>query len=69
MSYALAGVLGGALAPYISARLLGATGASWSVSAYRTVMALISFVSVLLLSETRPEEHQLIPEGEEPAAG
>jgi MFS family permease len=73
LSYALAGVLGGALAPYISARLLGATEASWSVSAYLTVMAVISFVSVLLLSETyrsdlsetRPEERQLIAEGEE----
>lgn len=72
LSYALAGVLGGALAPYIAARLLNATGASWSVSAYLLAMALISFVSVLLLSETyqtdlsemRTEERQLITEGE-----
>jgi MFS transporter, MHS family, shikimate and dehydroshikimate transport protein len=72
LSYALAGVLGGALAPYVAARLLSATGASWSVSAYLLVMALISFVSVLLLSETyrtdlsetRTEERQLIAEGE-----
>ena len=76
LSYALAGVLGGALAPYIAARLLSATGASWSVSTYLLVMALISFVSVLLLSETyqtdlsqtRSEESQLIAEGEETTA-
>jgi MFS transporter, MHS family, shikimate and dehydroshikimate transport protein len=77
LSHALAGVLGGALAPYISAQLLAATGASWSVSAYLLVMALISFVSVLLLSETyrtdlsatRAEERQLIAESEGPATG
>ncbi len=72
LSYALAGVLEGALAPYVAARLLSATGDSWSVSAYLLVMTLISFVSVLLLSETyqtdlsetRTEERQLIAEGE-----
>jgi nitrate/nitrite transporter NarK len=52
LSYALAGVLGGALTPYIAAQLLSATGDSWSVSTYLLVMAIISFVSVLLLSET-----------------
>jgi len=62
---------------YISARLLAATGASWSISLYLLAMALISFVSVLLLSETyrtdisktRSEERQLIAENEDPAAG
>lgn len=52
VSYALAGVLGTALAPLISVRLLAATGASWSVSLYILAMALITFVAVLLLSET-----------------
>jgi MFS family permease len=52
VSYALAGVLGAALAPLISVRLLAATGASWSVSLYIFAMALVSFVAVLLLSET-----------------
>jgi len=47
-----AGVLGAALAPLISVRLLAATGGSWSVSLYILAMALISFVAVLLLSET-----------------
>ena len=71
LSFALAGVLGGALAPLIAAWLLGATGASWSVSLYLLAMALISFVSIFLLSETnqtdlyatRPEERQLIAGG------
>jgi MFS family permease len=70
LSYALAGVLGGSLAPSLSSVLLGATGSSWSISAYLLVMALISFVSVLLLSETyhsdlsetKPEERRLIAE-------
>ena len=71
LSFALAGVLGGAVAPLIAAWLLGATGASWSVSLYLLAMALISFVSIFLLSETnqtdlygtRPEERQLIAGG------
>lgn len=68
LSYALAGVLGAALAPMIAVRLLAATGASWSVSLYIFVMAVISFISVRLLSETyrtdlsatRAEERRLI---------
>ena len=52
VSYALAGVLGAALAPLISVHLLAWTGASWSVSLYLFAMALISFVAVLLLSQT-----------------
>ena len=70
LSYALAGVLGAALAPVIAVRLLTATGASWSVSLYLFVVALVSFVSILLLSETyrtdlsatRAEERELITE-------
>ena len=61
----------------IAVRLLAATGASWSVSLYLLAVALVSFVSVLLLSETyhtdlsetRPEERQLIAERQEPTAG
>ncbi|MBA3474494.1 MAG: MFS transporter, partial [Rubrobacter sp.] len=52
LSFALAGVLGGALAPLIAVRLLATTGASWSVSLYLFAMALVSFVSILMLSET-----------------
>jgi MHS family shikimate/dehydroshikimate transporter-like MFS transporter len=72
LSYALSGVLGAALAPVIAVRLLTATGASWSVSLYIFAMAVLSFVSVLLLSETyqtdlsatRPEERQLLAKGQ-----
>ncbi len=71
LSYALAGVLGAALAPLISVRLLAATGASWSVSLYLLAMAHVSFVSILMLSETYrtdlegvpSEERELIAEG------
>jgi MFS family permease len=52
LSYALAGVLGAALAPLVSVRLLATTGASWSVSLYIVAVAAVSFVAVLLLSET-----------------
>jgi MFS family permease len=62
---------------YVAARLLAATGASWSISLYLFAVALASFFSLLLLSETyrtdvsetRPEEHRLIAESEGPAAG
>ena len=68
LSFALGSVLGGALAPIIAVRLLAATGASWSISLYLFVVALVSFVSILLLSETyrtdlasvRPEERRFI---------
>jgi metabolite-proton symporter len=77
ISYALSGVLGAALAPIIAAQLLAATGASWSVSVYLLAMGLVSFVSILLLSETyrtdlsgiRPEERRFIVEDREPASG
>jgi len=77
LRYTLAGVLGGALAPYISARLLAATGASWSISLYLLAMALVRFVSVLLLletyqtdiSETHSEERQIIAESRSPSTG
>ncbi|HET7480725.1 MAG TPA: MFS transporter [Rubrobacteraceae bacterium] len=73
LSYALAGVVGGSLAPYISARLLASTGSSWPVSLYLLIAAVVSFVSLLLLSETyrtdlattRAEERQLIAESQD----
>jgi MFS family permease len=64
LSFAMASVLGGALAPLIAVRLIAATEASWSVAFYVFTMAFLSFISLLLLSETykidlsetRPEE-------------
>ncbi len=52
LSFALAGVLGGALAPIIAVRLLSATGTSSSVALYVFAMAVVSFACLLLLSET-----------------
>src|ERR671916_1062097 len=76
VSYNLGGVLGGALAPIIASQLLAATSASWSISLYVLAMAALSFVSVLLLSEThlsnlsepRTEERRLIARERGPAA-
>jgi hypothetical protein len=56
---------------------LVATGASWSISLYVLAMAALSFVSVLLLSEThlydlselRTEERRLITRERGPATG
>jgi MFS family permease len=77
VSYNLGGILGGALAPIIASQLLAATSASWSISLYVVAMAVLSFVSVLLLSEThlsdlselRTEERRLIAREWGPAAG
>lgn len=41
-------------------RLLAPTGGSWSISLYFPIMAAASFVSGLLLSEIRTEEHRLL---------
>ena len=73
VSYNLGGVLGGALAPIIATQLLASTGASWAISVYILAMAVVTFVSVILLSETyltdlselRCEECELIAEGQD----
>ena len=73
VSYNLGGVLGGALAPIIATQLLASTGASWAISVYILAMAVVTFVSVFLLSETyltdlselRCEERELIAEGQD----
>ena len=73
VSYNLGGVLGGALAPIIATQLLASTGASWAISVYILAMAVVTFVSVILLSETyltdlselRCEERELIAEGQD----
>lgn len=77
MSYGLASILRGSLAPYIPARLLAATGASWSVAPYIAAVALVSFLAVLLLSEayrthlfeTRLEERDLLARSKSPTCG
>ncbi len=51
LSYNLGGILGGALAPLIATQLLASTGTTWAISVYLAVMAAVSFVCILLLSE------------------
>ena len=52
MGYQIASVFAGGLAPIIMTSLLAWTGTSMSVAVYVAVMALISFVSVYLITET-----------------
>jgi MFS family permease len=52
LSFALAGVVGGALAPITAVRLLSATGTSSSVALYVFAMATVSFVCLMFLPET-----------------
>jgi hypothetical protein len=56
LSFALAGVLGGAVSPLLSVRLFATTGSITSVSIYLSVMALISFTAFFLLRETYDED-------------
>ena len=52
LSYQLASILGGGIAPLICTALFGWTGSSMSIAAYVVVMCLISFGCTYLLSET-----------------
>lgn len=52
LGYQLGAVLGGAFAPLISTALFAATGTSLSLSAYIAILAIISFVSIVLIAET-----------------
>ena len=57
LGYQMGAVLGGGLSPFIATALLAwSGGASWSVSAYLVLVALVSFVSVYLLAETYRNE-------------
>ena len=51
-AYALGGILGGSLAPYIAQRLVVAGGLSW-VGYYITVAAVVSFIAIFSITETR----------------
>ncbi|QYJ16461.1 Inner membrane metabolite transport protein YhjE [Rubrobacter xylanophilus DSM 9941] len=77
VSYNLGGVFGGALAPTIATQLMAWAGGSWAVSAYILFMAALSFLCLLLLSETyltdlselREEERRVLAEEGESAPG
>ncbi|RRO16650.1 MFS transporter [Saccharopolyspora rhizosphaerae] len=52
LSYQIASILGGGIAPMICTALFAATGSSFSIAGYVVVLCLISFVSTYLLTET-----------------
>ncbi len=52
MGYQIGAVFGGALAPIIAATLLEWTGSAYAISAYMLVIAIISFVCVIFITET-----------------
>jgi metabolite-proton symporter len=52
MGYQIAGILGGALAPIISIRLVQATGTAFAVSAYVAVALMITLVGLWFAPET-----------------
>ncbi len=52
LAYQLGGILGASLAPYISQLLVTNGGLAW-VGAYVSVAAMLSFVAVLLMRETK----------------
>ena len=56
IGYQLAAVFAGGLAPIIMVWLLDQTGTSLSVSAYMLAMAILTFVSVYLITETFEDE-------------
>ena len=56
IGYQLASVFAGGLAPIIMVSLLAWTGTSLSVSAYMFAMAVLTFVSVYLITETYEDE-------------
>jgi metabolite-proton symporter len=51
-AYSLGGILGGSLAPYIAQRLVAAGGLPW-VGYYITGAAIVSFLAILAMKETR----------------
>ena len=52
LGYQIASIFAGGLAPFIMTALLAATGASWSVSVYILVMAVITFAAVSWIKES-----------------
>ena len=51
LGYQIASVVAGGFAPTIMAILVALTGASWSVSAYLTFFAILTFVAVFTIKE------------------
>ncbi|PLS83363.1 MAG: MFS transporter [Actinobacteria bacterium] len=53
LAFALGGVLGGAFTPIVAQALFASTGATWPVSLYILVMAIVSLVCNMLLPKGR----------------
>jgi drug/metabolite transporter (DMT)-like permease len=56
LAYQLAAILVSGATPFIMTALLAATGSSASVSAYIALMGVITFLSALVLRETRTKD-------------
>ncbi len=56
LGYQIGAILGGGLAPILSAALFEKYGTSSSIATYMAVLSAISFVSVLILTETHKKE-------------
>ena len=66
-AYAFGAVLGGAFAPLLSAWLIDVTGTSLSVSAYMTVLGLLTLAAVLALRERPAAERDDFVDGHDDA--
>jgi hypothetical protein len=65
----IAGILGGALAPIISIKLVQVTGSAFAVSAYLLVALLITLIGLWFAPETsRVDLHSEQPDAVEEAA-
>ena len=70
MGYQIAGILGGALAPIISIKLVQWTGTAFAVSAYVLVALLITLVALWFAPETsRVDLHAEQPDASAAGAG
>jgi len=69
LSLQLGTILGGAIFPLVATALFGATGSSWSVTAYAVVIALITFGCQLGLSETFQRSLRSGADSSVPSAG
>jgi len=68
MGYQIAGILGGALAPIISIKLVQVTGSAFAVSVYVLVALLITLVGIWFAPETsRVDLHAEQPDAAEAA--
>jgi metabolite-proton symporter len=58
LGYQMGAILGGGFAPTIAVALLNHYNSSLSISAYMAVLCAVSFISVLVLTETHKREHR-----------